>query len=142
MQLGRLALAFLVAAACAAPVADLHSFPARSGADYAPGPGGQPKIRKQPEFPGEARSGRGWVIVSGLLDRKGWVREPIVLASWPEGVFEEAALQAFRGWRYEAPPPGEARQREVRAVIRFEQNRSSDWQPGGYSPPQSSGYGY
>jgi TonB family protein len=142
MQLRWLALTLLTAAACVAPVPDFDAFPARAGADYAPDRTGEPEIRKAPKFPPEARNRWGWVVVSGLLDRKGWVREPIVLASWPGGVFDEAALRALRGWKYAAPPPGEMLRREVRALIRFEQERSGNPQPGGYSPPPSGGYGY
>ena len=60
----------------------------------------------------------GWVVVSGILDERGWVTDPVVLAAEPEGVFDAAALKAFDGWRY-AAPADPANRREVRAVLSF-----------------------
>ena len=54
----------------AAPPA-LASFPARAGAVWSPDCCGRPIVREEPEAPETRASGRGWVIVSGILDERG-----------------------------------------------------------------------
>jgi outer membrane biosynthesis protein TonB len=49
------------------------------------------------------------------------VRDPIVLASEPEGVFDQAALNAFSQWRYCAPDPADDSP-EVRTAVGFQLN--------------------
>src|SRR5206468_3685711 len=82
----------------------LSTFPPRAGAVWSEDCCGEPVVQKAPEFPaGVPRSEEGWVVVSGILDERGWVTEPVVLTSEPEGVFDAAALKAFDEWRYELP---------------------------------------
>ena len=129
----------------AAPPA-LSSFPTRAGAVWSPDCCGRPTVREEPKYPeAAARGGQsGWVVVSGILDDRGWVTEPKVLASEPAGVFDEAALAAFDAWRY-APPvsASPAAPREVREVLHFERHRPPSSMPsesGGGSG--GGGYGY
>jgi len=107
--------------ACISPPPALSSFPPRAGAVWSPDCCGEPVVRKNPEFPAAAvrRGEDGWVVVSGILDERGWVTDPIVLASEPEGVFDSAALKAFDEWRYSAPPSDAGQPREVRALLPF-----------------------
>ena len=129
--------ALLVLGCLVATPPSLSSFPARAGAIFAPDCCGRPIERAEPNFPEAARSGQsGWVIVSGILDDRGWVTEPKVLAADPPGVFDAAALAAFDAWRYSTPPSDTAAPREVRELLRFERRR-----PPSSMPSESSGGG-
>ena len=124
----------IVVMACVSAPPALSTFPARAGAVWSQDCCGEPLVGKKPAYPQAVPSGQdGWVIVSGILDERGWVTETVVLASEPEGVFDAAALQAFDGWRYAAPNP--AVRREVRAVLTFR----PPLRPG--AQPSSSGAG-
>jgi TonB family protein len=128
--------AALLATGClTAPPPELSSFPPRAGATWSADCCGEPIVRKDPAVPEVAarRGDSGWVIVSGILDERGWVTEPNVLAAQPPGVFDAAALAAFDAWRYAAPPTGA--RREVRELLRFDVAR----RPG--AMPSSSGAG-
>jgi TonB family protein len=104
------------------PPPELSSFGPRAGAVWSEDCCGRPVVRKEPVVPeGAARRGEsGWVIVSGILDERGWVTDPIVLAAEPQGVFDKAALEAFDGWRYAQPKSEPGTRREVRALLRFD----------------------
>ena len=56
----------------------------------------------EPDYPRElaARGVEGWVELEFLLDAKGEVESVRIIASEPAGVFDEAALQAVRRWRF------------------------------------------
>lgn len=54
----------------------------------------------------------GEVTVAFVVRADGSVEAPRVLSAQPEGVFEEAALEAVRRWRFE-PLPGPVEQRQV-----------------------------
>jgi TonB family protein len=140
-----IACAFLVLGCLGAAPPALSSFPARDGAVWSPDCCGRPIVREEPRYPEEAlRHGQtGWVIVSGILDARGWISDPVVLASDPAGVFDAAAAKAFDAWRYAAPPAGSAR-REVREVIRFERPRAHPSMPSdtGGAGGGGGGYGY
>ena len=124
--------------ACVTPPPALSTFPPRAGAVWSEDCCGEPVVQKAPEFPaGVPRSEEGWVVVSGILDERGWVTEPVVLTSEPEGVFDAAALKAFDGWRYELPKGGRAIRHEVRAVIPFHVERPR----GAASPPMGGSMG-
>jgi TonB family protein len=125
-----------IALACVSAPPALSTFPPRAGAAWSEECCGEPLVMPEPEYPGDhVPSGQGgWVIVSGILDERGWVTDPVVLAAEPEGMFDAAALQAFDGWRYAAPPDREKR-REVRAVLTFHAPRATP------APPASSGGG-
>ena len=129
----------VVLASCVTPAPELGSFPAREGAVWSPDCCGSPIVEKAPEYPPDARKRgeSGWVVVSGILDARGWVTDPKVLASDPAGVFDAAALKAFDEWRYATPSSDPSVRREVRALIPFRTERSHSTGPG----PMPSGSG-
>lgn len=61
-----------------------------------------PQVRIQPEYPIQARQKRieGWVDVQFTVGTDGSVRDPIVLRAEPQVIFDKAALQAVKGWKY------------------------------------------
>jgi protein TonB len=61
-----------------------------------------PQVRIQPDYPIQARQRRieGWVDVEFTVGPDGSVRDPVVLGADPKQVFDRAALQAVRGWKY------------------------------------------
>src|SRR5688572_5614022 len=103
-----IACSFLILGCLFAAPPALDSFSPRPGAVYSADCCGRPTVREEPKFPETAGSQSGWVIVSGVLDERGWVTEPKVLASDPPGMFDDAARAAFDGWRYATPPAGTA----------------------------------
>ena len=129
----------LVALACVSAPPALSTFPARAGAVWSADCCGDPVVHTEPAYPEDlVRSGQtGWVVVSGILDERGWVTEPTVLAAEPEGLFDAAALKAFDGWRY-AAQSDPARRREVRAVLDFHPPRKT---PAPASAPAGGGGG-
>lgn len=109
----------IIAMACVSVPPALSTFPARAGAVWSEDCCGDPVLEKEPEYPKSVPSGQsGWVVVSGILDERGWVTDPVVLAAEPEGLFDAAALSAFDSWRY-AAPSDPATRHEVRAVLSF-----------------------
>lgn len=62
-----------------------------------------PLVRVPPRYPARAlaRGIQGRVLVEFTVDPAGRVRDAQVIAAEPENVFEEAALEAVRQWRYE-----------------------------------------
>jgi TonB family protein len=96
-------VAFLVLGCLFSAPPALDSFPTRPGVVFGPDCCGRPIVREEPRYPDAADGQSGWVIVSGVLDERGWVIDPQVLASEPPGVFDAAALAAFDAWRYAAP---------------------------------------
>jgi periplasmic protein TonB len=83
-----------------------------------------PQVRIQPDYPIQARQKRieGWVDVQFTVGSDGSVRNPIVLQAQPIGIFDRAAIQAVKGWKYnpkiEDGKPVERRDLKVR--IRFQ----------------------
>ncbi len=63
-----------------------------------------PLIRTTANYPQRAlqRGIEGFVELSFTVDAEGNVTDPIVLYAEPEGVFERAALQSIRRWKYAA----------------------------------------
>ena len=120
-----------IALACVSAPPSLSSFPARSGAVWSEDCCGKPIVQTKPTYPeAAARNGQdGWVVVSGIVDERGWVTDPVVLVSEPEGVFDAEALKAFDGWRYAAPR--DSAKHEVREVITFRRSRSPGAPMGG-----------
>ena len=140
-----IAAALLVLGCSFATPPSLASFPTRAGAVWSPNCCGRPIEREEPKYPeAAARRGQtGWVIVSGILDDRGWVTEPKVLAAEPPEVFDAAALAAFDAWRYAMPPSDTAAPREVREVLRFERQRPPPSMPSeSGSGGGGGGYGY
>ncbi len=83
----------------------------------------RPVERAAPSFPARARSlgQSGWVTLSFVVDIDGSTQDVYVVESDPPGVFDEAALEAVRHWRFE---PGETAGTPVavraRQTLRFE----------------------
>ena len=83
-----------------------------------------PQVRIQPDYPIQARQKRieGWVDVMFTVGTDGSVRNPVVLEAQPRAIFDRAALQAVKGWKYnpkiEDGRPVERRDLKVR--IRFQ----------------------
>lgn len=79
----------------------------------------RPTSRTPPRYPPRARADgvEGHVVLSLLVDASGRVEKVQVLESSPPGVFDDAALDAVRQWRFEpatyqgAPVKSWARQR-------------------------------
>jgi protein TonB len=61
-----------------------------------------PQVRIQPDYPMQARQKKieGWVDVQFTVGADGSVRNPVVLNAQPKGIFEKAALQSVKGWKY------------------------------------------
>ncbi len=83
-----------------------------------------PQVRIQPDYPIQARQKgiEGWVDVRFDIGTDGSVRNPVVVDALPKSVFDAAALQAVRGWKY-SPKTQDGRpveQAGVRVRIRFE----------------------
>jgi protein TonB len=83
-----------------------------------------PQVRIQPDYPVGARQRgiEGWVDVQFTVGTDGSVRDPMVLAAEPPQIFDRAALQAIKGWKYnpkiEDGKPVE--RHDLRVRIRFE----------------------
>jgi protein TonB len=77
-----------------------------------------PVYRPKPRYPrGARRKGQeGWVLVRYGVARSGQVTNPRVIASSPKGVFDKAALQAVRRWRYK---PQQSSRSSIKSRIRF-----------------------
>jgi protein TonB len=67
---------------------------------------GAPLIKVQPAYPDAARGRSGDVLVELSIGPDGAVTQARVLEAKPSGLFDQAALDASRRWRY---PPGDAR---------------------------------
>ena len=124
-----IACSFLILGCLFAAPPALDSFSTRPGAVYSADCCGRPIVREEPKYPEAAGSQSGWVVVSGVLDGRGWVTDPKVLASEPSGVFDQAALAAFDAWRYATPPGATSAPREVREVLRFQRRRAPGTMP-------------
>ena len=61
-----------------------------------------PLVKVEPLYPrrARARGQEGYVLLEFTITRTGTVRDPIVISSSPEGVFDEVALEAARKFRY------------------------------------------
>jgi protein TonB len=78
----------------------------------------RPVEREPPSFPPRARAlgQSGWVAVVFVVDIDGTTQDVSVVESVPPGVFDDAAVEAVKGWRFEpgrvegAPVPVRVRQ--------------------------------
>jgi len=83
-----------------------------------------PQVRIQPDYPIQARQKgiEGWVDVQFTVGADGSVRNPVVVNAEPKRIFDRAAIQAVKGWKYnpkiEDGRPVERRGLKVR--IRFQ----------------------
>lgn len=71
------------------------------GSSYPPADA-PPIVRVPPQYPKQAfdRGVQGWVCIGFTVATDGTVNGPVVVASAPEGYFEEPGLTAVRQWRY------------------------------------------
>lgn len=108
----------------AAPIATAAAAPAPEPAPRAEAAGGEPimepLIALSPSYPPRARrSGlEGYVVVEFSVNADGIVEAPRVVAAQPRRVFEQAALDAVRRWRY-PPRADDAQPVTVRRQIDF-----------------------
>jgi len=60
------------------------------------------------EYPDAARAAgqQGYVLVRYAVDADGRVRDPVVIAAEPVGVFDAAALRTVAAWRFRPARPG------------------------------------
>jgi len=68
----------------------------------------------QPAYPKKAaeRKIEGWVEVEFTIDRRGWVKEVLILNAEPKGIFEQKTVEAVYKWKFEPiDMPVRARQR-------------------------------
>ena len=83
-----------------------------------------PVVRVPPDYPAraQARGIEGWVQIQFAVTSIGTVRDPVVVAAEPHGIFEEAALKAIERWRYNPRIDGGVAVERVglQTVIRFE----------------------
>jgi protein TonB len=77
-----------------------------------------------PDYPARAQTQgvEGWVQIQFAVTAAGTVRDPVVVAAAPRGVFEDAALKAIVRWRYNPRIDGGVAVERVglQTVIRFE----------------------
>lgn len=66
----------------------------------------RPTSAPRPRYPATAKRRRieGYVTVRFTVTRQGRVSNPQVIAAQPSGVFEQAALDAIRRWRFRPQP--------------------------------------
>lgn len=62
-----------------------------------------PLVRIEPDYPMNARQRgiEGWVVVEFTISTAGTVRDAEVVASEPGTIFDKAAVQAVRKWKYQ-----------------------------------------
>ena len=78
---------------------------------------------RQPVYPNRALVGgiEGQVVIEFGLSAHGDVEDPRVVSGQPAGVFDQAAIDALRGWKY-ALPGAAATSRRYRQTIAFTLN--------------------
>ena len=61
-----------------------------------------PLVRVEPQYPERARQRgvEGWVVVEFTISAAGTVKSPRIIAYHPSTIFNRAALQAIRKWKY------------------------------------------
>ena len=83
-----------------------------------------PIVRPAPDYPPRAltRGLEGWVRIQFVITSTGTVRDPVVVAAEPQGIFEDAALKAIARWRYNPRVEGGVAVDRVglQTVIKFE----------------------
>ena len=86
-----------------------------------------PIVKVQPNYPQRAlrRGMEGYVVVEFTVNKRGRVEDPRVVEADPKGVFNQAALQAARKFKYRPKTvKGEpVRVAGVRNIIRFEMEK-------------------
>ena len=61
-----------------------------------------PLVRVPPQYPIRAseRGIEGWVVLKFTITETGTARNPVVVAAKPKRIFDRAAIQALRKWKY------------------------------------------
>ena len=61
-----------------------------------------PQVRIQPDYPIQARQRgiEGWVDVQFKIGADGSIRNPVAVSADPKQLFDRAAIQAVKGWKY------------------------------------------
>lgn len=94
----------------------------QQAAPAAAGPAKMPKVKRRtaPEYPvGARRDGiEGFVMVEFGLTAEGRTSDIVVRAATPPGVFDKAAMNAVKNWRFESVTPEEAA-RLPRSVVKL-----------------------
>jgi TonB family protein len=77
---------------------------------------------ENPRYPAEAlaRNAEGWVDLSYTVEADGSVGEIAITRAEPAGLFDRAAIEAVRRWRYEPAASGEAGGTPTSVRIRFD----------------------
>lgn len=77
-----------------------------------------PLVRVQPAYPMRAaqRGVEGWVEIEFTISKSGTVKDPMVVGYEPSKIFNKAALQAIRKWKYN-PKIEEGRPMERPGII-------------------------
>ena len=81
-----------------------------------------PLVRIQPRYPMRARNRRieGWVKVKFTITKQGTVKDPVVVDSQPSKIFNRAALQAIKRWKFKAKIiGGEAFEQQALQTLQF-----------------------
>ncbi len=81
-----------------------------------------PLVRIQPRYPMRAANRRieGWVKVEFTITEQGTVKDAIVVEAQPGKIFNKAALQAIRRWKFKAKiQGGEAFEQRAIQVLQF-----------------------
>ena len=98
--------------------------PDRNGLPVGPDRDVLPLVRVAPDYPPRAiaTGTEGWVQVQFTITPTGMVRDPVVVASEPGTLFDDAALKAVARWRYNPRVDGGVAVERVgiQALIRFE----------------------
>jgi len=76
--------------------------------------------QKAPKYPraAERRGIEGFVILEYTISADGGVQTPVVVEATPAGVFDQAAIKAVTGWKYE---PAAADTLAVQTKLTFKQ---------------------
>ena len=100
-----------------APAAD----PAGSGPSLVPFREFSRVSTTQPDYPDDARrkGTEGWVRLEFTVNERGQVRDIVVVAAEPSGVFEDAASAALARWRFRPPVAADGRPVPLRTSVQL-----------------------
>lgn len=81
-----------------------------------------PLVRIPPRYPMRAASRKieGWVKIEFIITKQGTVKDPVVIESQPSSIFDRAALQSIKRWKFKAKIiDGEAFEQRAVQVLQF-----------------------
>jgi protein TonB len=113
--------AAVAGAASAAPPSVPEANPAGSGPSLVPLREFSRVSTAQPDYPEDARrkGTEGWVRLEFTVNERGQVRDIIVVAAEPEGVFEDAASGALARWRFRPPVAADGQPVPLRTSVQL-----------------------